>query len=70
MVVTAVRTYGHLSETDIIYIPLPLYHTVGGCIGMGNALIYGSPIVLRKKFSASSYINDCIRYKTTVSTEH
>lgn len=66
-VVVRIRTYGRLTENDILYIPLPLYHTIGGCIGIGNALLFGNSIVLCKRFSASSYISDCIKYKTTVS---
>jgi len=56
----------NINEKDIIYNPLPLYHTAGGALGAGPAIIYGIPIVLRTKFSASSYIPDCIKYNCTV----
>lgn len=55
-----------LEEDDIIYNPLPLYHTAGGTLGAGPALSHGIKTVLRKKFSASSYMSDCIKYKATV----
>lgn len=55
-----------LRRDDIIYNPLPLYHTAGGVIGTGPALVVGNPIVLRTKFSASSYWTDCIKYNCTV----
>ena len=56
-----------LHTDDIMYNPLPLYHTAGGVIGTGPALVVGNPIVLRTKFSASSYWTDCIKYNCTVS---
>lgn len=56
-----------LTYKDIIYNPLPLYHTAGGLLGAGPALTNGHTVVLRKKFSASQYMPDCIKYKATVS---
>jgi acyl-CoA synthetase (AMP-forming)/AMP-acid ligase II len=55
-----------LHPDDIIYNPLPQYHTTGGIIGIGPALGFGNPVALRTKFSASAYWNDCIKYKCTV----
>ncbi|XP_073980024.1 long-chain fatty acid transport protein 4-like isoform X3 [Rhodnius prolixus] len=55
-----------VKNDDIIYNPLPLYHTAGGALGAGPALLEGITTVLRHKFSASSYIPDCIRYKCTI----
>lgn len=55
-------------ETDVIYDPLPLYHTAGGLIGIMPTLSYGMTTVLRSKFSASNYFPDCVKYKCTVST--
>lgn len=51
---------------DIMYNPLPLYHTAGGIVGTGAALVDGIPTVIRQKFSASNYWKDCIKYKCTV----
>jgi solute carrier family 27 fatty acid transporter 1/4 len=55
-----------LRPDDIMYNPLPLYHATGGVLGTGPALVYGTPIVLRTKFSASAYWKDCIKYNCTV----
>lgn len=51
---------------DIFYTPLPLYHTAGGVMSIGQALLFGSTVVIRKKFSASGYFPDCQKYKCTV----
>lgn len=53
-------------ETDVIYDPLPLYHSAGGLIGIMPALCYGMTTVMRSKFSASNYFADCVKYKCTV----
>ncbi|KAJ8921036.1 hypothetical protein NQ315_015832, partial [Exocentrus adspersus] len=55
------------TSKDIFYTPLPLYHTAGGCMTVGQMLIYGSTIVIRKKFSASGYFADCRKYKCTIA---
>lgn len=54
-------------SSDIFYTPLPLYHTAGGIMNVGQALLFGSTVVIRKKFSASGYFSDCQKYKCTVS---
>ncbi|KAL5012006.1 hypothetical protein ScPMuIL_010557 [Solemya velum] len=56
-----------ITDRDTIYNTLPLYHANGGAIGVGLALIWGSTVVLRRKFSASRFWDDCIRYKCTVA---
>ena len=56
-----------LFETDIIYTSLPLYHTNANILGIGQMITLGSTIALRKKFSASNFWNDCIKYQCTVS---
>lgn len=52
---------------DIIYNPLPLYHTAGGMVGSGNVLLMGVTMALRKKFSASNFWPDCIKYNATMA---
>ncbi|CAH1365871.1 unnamed protein product [Tenebrio molitor] len=56
-----------LSKDDILYDPLPLYHSAGGIVGIGQCLLRGISIVIRKKFSASNFWNDCIKYKCTAA---
>ncbi|XP_032292968.1 long-chain fatty acid transport protein 1 isoform X2 [Drosophila virilis] len=51
---------------DVFYTPLPLYHTAGGIMSMGQALLFGSTVVIRKKFSASGYFADCARFNCTI----
>lgn len=36
-------------------------------MGMGQCLIHGMTVVIRKKFSASRFWDDCIKYNCTVS---
>lgn len=52
---------------DIFYTPLPLYHTAGGVMSVGQAILFGATVVIRKKFSASGYFPDCQKYKCTVA---
>lgn len=56
-----------LRQDDVIYNPLPLYHTTGGNVGVGCALVAGLTVVIRSKFSASAYFPDCAKYKCTVA---
>lgn len=56
-----------LSPNDILYNPLPLYHTAGGMLGIGLGIIFGLGVALRRKFSASNYWSDCHKYQCTAS---
>lgn len=56
-----------INEDDVIYNPLPLYHTAGGMVGVGIVLLRGVSMALRKKFSATNFWADCIKYNCTVS---
>lgn len=51
---------------DIIYDCLPLYHSAGSIVGVGQCLINGLTVVVKKKFSASRFWDDCIKYNCTV----
>jgi fatty-acyl-CoA synthase len=42
-------------ETDRIYVALPLYHATGGLCALGAAFLNGGSVVLRRRFSASSF---------------
>jgi len=55
------------SVKDRYYTPLPLYHTAGGTMAVGQALVYGSTVVIRNKFSASNYFADIVKYNCTVA---
>ncbi|PBC31305.1 Long-chain fatty acid transport protein [Apis cerana cerana] len=56
-----------MRQDDILYNPNPLYHTAGGMIGAGFAIVKGVPNVLRTKFSVSAYWTDCIKYNCTAA---
>lgn len=64
---SGVHYLGGLRKSDVIYCPMPLYHSAGGCITMGQAFIFGCTIALRTKFSASAYFPDCIKYNATAA---
>ena len=51
-----------------MYCTLPLYHSGGGALGVGACLLQGVTLVLRKKFSASKFWEDCIEHNVTVSS--
>lgn len=56
-----------LEYSDRFYTPMPLYHTAAGIMCIGQGLLYGCTIVIRKKFSASGYFQDVSKYNCTVS---
>ncbi len=54
------------SAKDRTYITLPLYHTTGGLCAAGVALMTGGEIILRRRFSASAFWQDCIEHQATI----
>ena len=56
-----------LKPDDVLYSPLPIYHSVAGLVGTGLSLVCGITIVLKPKFSASQFWSDCIKYEVTIS---
>ena len=62
-----VQKFFKLYQSDIIYTALPLYHTNANVSAIGQMIILGCTVALRKKFSASKFWDDCIKYKCTVS---
>uniref|UniRef100_A0A146LKS9 Very long-chain fatty acid transport protein n=1 Tax=Lygus hesperus TaxID=30085 RepID=A0A146LKS9_LYGHE len=57
----------NIRSDDIIYTALPLYHTAGGMLGVGQVILGGSTQVIRTKFSATNFFKDCVKYKCTVA---
>jgi citronellyl-CoA synthetase len=47
-----------MESDDCMYICLPLYHATGLCIGFLAALNVGATVFLKRKFSASQFLND------------
>lgn len=64
----AVNQFMNLTDEDVLYDCLPLYHTAGGVVGVGQMIVAGTTLVIKKKFSASRFWDDCVEYKCTVST--
>jgi fatty-acyl-CoA synthase len=54
------------TASDRMYVVLPLYHSAGGVLAVGTMLIVGGTIVLRRRFSASEFWDDCARTKATL----
>nr|KAF6309891.1 solute carrier family 27 member 1 [Pipistrellus kuhlii] len=65
-----IAAFGHhaysMGPSDVLYDCLPLYHSAGNIMGVGQCLIYGMTVVLRKKFSASRFWDDCVKHNCTV----
>ena len=55
-----------LNKRDILYVSMPLYHSAAGMIGVGVSWLGGITIVLRRKFSAKSFMSDCAIHNVTV----
>jgi solute carrier family 27 fatty acid transporter 1/4 len=66
-IAAAIHIVAGFKANDTYYSPLPLYHTACGCMSIGQMIIFGSTVVLRKKFSASAFFVDCAKYNATVS---
>uniref|UniRef100_A0A914RQD7 AMP-dependent synthetase/ligase domain-containing protein n=1 Tax=Parascaris equorum TaxID=6256 RepID=A0A914RQD7_PAREQ len=64
MVMGSARSF-HITELDRVYISMPLYHTAAGIIGIGQTILTGSSAAIRKKFSASNFWKDCVKYDCT-----
>jgi len=56
-----------VKRTDRVYCPLPLYHSVGGMVSLSGCMNGGISMVMKDKFSASTYWKDCVKYKVTVA---
>lgn len=50
---------------DIVYTTTPLYHSAA-CLAMFTTFTCGSTMVLRSKFSAQHYFEDCRRHNVTI----
>ncbi|KAM9815190.1 long-chain fatty acid transport protein 2-like [Syngnathus typhle] len=55
-----------VTRNDVFYINLPLYHSSGFLIGLGGCIERGISVVLKRKFSASQFWDDCREHNVTV----
>ena len=51
---------------DRMYDCLPMYHSVGGVVAPGAALVGGGSVVLRERFSARDFWSDVVRWDCTL----
>ncbi len=54
------------SSDDRMYLVLPLYHSAGGVLAVGQMLSVGGSIILKRKFSVSQFWDDCITHDATM----
>ncbi|XP_026532935.1 very long-chain acyl-CoA synthetase isoform X1 [Notechis scutatus] len=59
-------TLSGVTSEDVIYTTLPLYHSSALLLGVNGCIMQGATLVLRSKFSASQFWDDCRKYKVTV----
>lgn len=52
-------------KNEIIYTSIPLYHLAGGIMGSSQCLIFDSSMIIKRRFSASQFWPDCIKYQAT-----
>jgi acyl-CoA synthetase (AMP-forming)/AMP-acid ligase II len=61
-ILAAGTLFGHLmfqsDSDDVIYVPLPLYHSSAIFLGVGSSLATGAAVALRRKFSTSNFSKD------------
>jgi len=55
-----------VQPSDRMYNCLPLYHSVGGVVATGATLVGGGAVVLRERFSASSFWKDLLEERCTL----
>jgi fatty-acyl-CoA synthase len=51
---------------DRLYNCLPMYHSVGGVVATGAALVAGASVVLRERFSVSNFWKDVVAERCTL----
>ncbi len=56
----------HVRPDDRIYVCLPMYHTSGGVLGPCAALTAGASVVLRERFSATTFWDDVVDNDCTI----
>lgn len=52
--------------SDRVYLTLPLYHMSASLLGIGGCIELGATCVLKRKFSASQFWKDCLKFDITV----
>lgn len=64
-----VGTFGYVcmrqTPEDVMYVPLPFYHSTAMVVCWGGVLGGAAAVAIRDKFSASEFWDDCIKYGAT-----
>ena len=55
-----------MRPSDRLYNCLPMYHSTGGVVATGAALVGGAAVVIRRRFSASRFWDDIVEQNCTV----
>lgn len=64
----AYGTYGHilgLTEDDVMYVTLPLYHATGMVVCWCGVIAGSSALAIRRKYSTSAFWDDVRKYKAS-----
>lgn len=64
---SAVRHMMPMRDDDVLYVCLPVYHVAAGVLALAQTLLFGNTSVLRPRFSASAFWQDCARHGCTVA---
>ncbi|MEQ8745929.1 long-chain-acyl-CoA synthetase [Pyruvatibacter sp.] len=54
------------TEKDRMYVVLPLYHSAGGVCALGATLTIGGSVIVKRKFSAREFWDDCVKHEATL----
>jgi fatty-acyl-CoA synthase len=65
---THVATIAELTSDDVVYSPLPFFHSSSLFTGWSSAFTAGIPISTRPRFSASNTLRDIRRFRATMLT--
>jgi fatty-acyl-CoA synthase len=65
-ILSAFQAAVNAGPEDRMYDVLPLYHSAGGIAALGPVFLSGGSVVIRDRFSASEFWDDCHRYRPTV----
>jgi citronellyl-CoA synthetase len=59
------RVVTRVRPDDTVYVPLPFFHTNALTVGWPAALYNGAAVALRRKFSASQFLDDVRKFNAT-----
>ncbi len=59
------RVVTRVRPSHTVYVPLPFFHTNALTVGWPSAIYNGAAVALRRKFSASAFLDDVRRFNVT-----